>query len=161
MKNIGHYIAKFIALPICASIVLYVFLLILFIFPNPGKVPFIQIIMKTFILSFIVGSLGAVVFGYPLLVLIEWKFHHYRWRYVIGGALWPLLAILWSSVKSGRVDWRLLTQMPSVIVLLSVMGLVIGIFYTFIVDRFILGQKFSLLAGVEDSEPGETKTTLG
>jgi len=82
-----------------------------------------------------------MIVGWPLLALLEWKFHRYRLRYVFGGWVCSLLAWLlmdgaffsgaWFKIWTSTYFWT--KWAPQRIVFFSLLGLVAGAFYTAIV----------------------------
>jgi len=128
MKNRGHYVAKFLALPICVGIVFSIVVSIL-----QGEEILGPYLIPGFILTMIVG--------WPTLALIEWKFYRCRWRYVLGGLLCAFLIWLpffvgsfFIEVSPGRGEEGLITLVLVMFFIFSfLVGLVGGIFYTFIV----------------------------
>jgi len=96
MKNLTHYILKFLTLPICGGISFAAYLLIYPLLQGSETI-FGTNIWPEFMWLCIFGGVLSVIFGWPLLALIEWKFYRHRRRYVMGGILcssliWLLLA---------------------------------------------------------------------
>jgi len=83
--------------------------------------------------------------GWPLLALLEWKFHRCKLRYVVGGIICALLSWLfmqgaffpgaWNNVWTSKHFW-----VPRLIFIYSLTGFGAGVFYTAIVA--VINWKF-------------------
>ncbi|WP_183032230.1 hypothetical protein [Cupriavidus sp. UME77] len=136
-------IFRFLALPICGGVTL--------------PLPFIVYSMAKegafelggALLFFLIGTVLAAVVGWPLLVLIEWRFSQYRFRYIIGGLVCALLAWIflegafytgaWEKIWTNPKFWH--EWAPRRIVLFSSVGLGAGVLYSGIVA--IINKKVS------------------
>jgi len=124
---------RFLALPICGG----------------GAV---AAAFNSFGLFFVVGFVLTMLVGWPLLALLEWKFHRCRLRYVIGGLVCSLLAWLlmdgaffpgaWEKIWTSSYFWT--EWAPRRMGFFSLLGLGAGALYTFIVAA--IDRKFPLHA---------------
>jgi len=55
------------------------------------------------IIFFLFGLVLTMIVGWPLLILLEWKFSRYRMRYIFGGWICALLAWLFIEGAFFRV----------------------------------------------------------
>jgi len=124
-------ILKFLALPVCGGISL----VIAFWSISPPE----HVVEIGFVVAFfMLGLILTMAVGWPLLALLEWKFHHYRLRYVFGGLVCSLLAWLiidgaffpgaWQKIWTSIYFWT--EWAPRRMFFFSLLGLGAGTFYT-------------------------------
>jgi len=90
MKKSVNRILRFTTLPICGGLALVI------TFGGVGAFSGALTIERAGALSFffVIGTILTMIVGWPLLALLEWKFHRYKLRYVVGGIICALLSWL-------------------------------------------------------------------
>ncbi|MBN0564848.1 hypothetical protein JTM29_24730 [Pseudomonas aeruginosa] len=68
------------------------------------------------LIFFTIGAVISLIVGVPLLLLLEWRFHRYRLRYVVGGLVCSLLGWLifegaffpgaWEKIWTSSFFWN-------------------------------------------------------
>jgi len=139
---------RFLALPLCGGSSVAIGFCVVGMFPMEMTAENIGGIF----LFFIIGSILTMIVGWPLLALLEWQFHRYRLRYVLGGLVCSLLAWLlvdgaffsgaWKKIWTSSYFWT--EWAPRRMVFFSLLGLGAGALYTFIVAA--IDRKFPLHA---------------
>jgi len=135
---------RFLALPLCGGSSLSIGVFVVAVFNMEITADHIGGIF----LFFIIGSILTMIVGWPLLALLEWKFHCCRLRYVLGGLVCSLLAWLlidgaffpgaWEEIWTSSYFWT--EWAPRRMVFFSLLGLGAGAFYTGIVAA--INRKF-------------------
>jgi len=134
VKFSANCISKFVALPFCGGGSVVVAFGSVNFSVNGVEIGFV-------IAFFVMGFVLTMIVGWPLLALLEWKFHRCRLRYIFGGVLCALLTWLfmegaffsggWENVWSNASFWN--KWAPRWLVFYSLLGLGAGALYTAIV----------------------------
>lgn len=105
-------------------------------------------LFRIFWMFFLIGGFLSVMFGWPLLLLLE-RFFVSRWRYVIGGAACGVCIWFFLGTSSFDIDWDESRYLDFWVVnaarglpLCFLIGVTAGAVYTLIVYAF---EKLSLI----------------
>ncbi|MER0783928.1 hypothetical protein AAA534_14470 [Pseudomonas aeruginosa] len=100
------------------------------------------------LIFFTIGAVISLIVGVPLLLLLEWRFHRYRLRYVVGGLVCSLLGWLifegaffpgaWEKIWTSSFFWN--QWAPRRAAVFSVIGLCAGTAYT--IATVLIDKKF-------------------
>ncbi len=134
MTNSLNRILRYLALPICGGVV------VAFAFGSVG-LPTTIVNAKGVGVFFIAGAVLTMLLGWPLIALLEWRFHSYRLRYVFGGLVCALLTWIfiegaffsgaWEKIWTSSHFWS--KRAPRGVPFFSLVGLGAGLAYTAIV----------------------------